>query len=51
MALELTEYIQRETDYTPLRTFIRNMNYIGDQLSLRESSGLFKVARGDFKIK
>jgi len=42
VALELTEYIQRETDYTPLRTFIRNMNYIGDQLSLRESSGLFK---------
>ena len=47
LALDLTNYIQHETDYIPWRTFIRNMYYIGDQLTMRESYGVFKVVRTD----
>ena len=43
IALSLTEYIKHETDYSPLRTFITNMNYIGSQLALRDTYGIFKV--------
>ena len=47
LALDLTSYIQHETDYIPWITFLRNMNYIGDQLTLRESQGVFKVVHTD----
>ena len=43
VALEMTVYIEHETDYTPLITFLRNMAYIGDQLILRKSYDVFKV--------
>ena len=43
IALDLTKYIIHETDYVPLKTFIQNMLYIGNNLALRKSYGLFKV--------
>ena len=43
IALSLTEYIENETDYSPLTTFMQNMKYIGGQLALRDSYRLFKV--------
>lgn len=43
IALSLTEYIKHETDYSPLRTFITNMNYIGSQLAMRDTYSIFKV--------
>ena len=43
IALDLTKYIIHETDYVPLKTFIQNMLYIGNNLALQKSFGLFKV--------
>lgn len=43
IALSLTEYIENETDYSPLTTFMQNMKYIGGQLALRDSYRLFKA--------
>lgn len=43
VALEMTVYIQNETAYTPLITFLRNMGYIGDQFILRKSFDILKV--------
>ena len=43
IALDMTVYIQHETEYSPLITFLRNMAYIGNQFILRKSFEILKV--------
>ncbi|PFX22359.1 Glutamyl aminopeptidase [Stylophora pistillata] len=42
LALEMIEYIRNEAEYSPLITFLRNMDYIGEQLTLRKAYDVFK---------
>lgn len=42
-ALEMIEYIRNEAEFSPLITFLRNMEYLGDQFTLRKSYDVFKV--------